>query len=128
MRKCLAFAYLQQKRICENFLAVLSKVHLSLSCPQQHFKKTIFLISCFFSFWVFECKINALWQNKLIEIVKTLFTVIARFFMQKCFSSVIWNIFVTPELWGEFSEPFRGKKQEWLSKQNSTCPEHQFCC
>ena len=48
MHKCLAFAYFQQKRICENFLADLSKVHLS--CPQQNFeKKTIFLMSHFFS-------------------------------------------------------------------------------
>ena len=42
-----SFCVLTAKRICENFLADLSKVHLS--CPQQQFEKTIFLISCFFS-------------------------------------------------------------------------------
>ena len=49
MHKCLAFAYFQQKRDCENFLADLSKVHVS--CPQQHFgKKNYFFHMCrFFS-------------------------------------------------------------------------------
>ena len=79
-----SFCVLTAKKTCEILLADLPKVHLS--CPQQHFeKKTIFLISCFFSFWVFECKIYALWQNKLIEIVKTSFTVIAGFFMKNVF-------------------------------------------
>ena len=87
-----SFCVLTAKRICENFLADLSKVHLS--CPQQQFEKTIFLISCFFSFWVFECKIYALWQNKLIEIVKTSFTVIAGFLMKIVFLQ-IFEVFST---------------------------------
>ena len=36
--------------------------------------KLVILKLCFFSFWDFECKFYALWQNKLIEIVKTSFT------------------------------------------------------
>ena len=47
---------------------------------------------------------------------------------ENCFSSNIWSFFDAPALWAECSEPFRGKKREWLSKQYSTCPEHQFFC
>ena len=49
-------------------------------------------------------------------------------FYEKCFSLNIWSFFDAPALWAECSEPFRGIKQEWLPRQNSTCPEHQFSC
>ena len=46
-------------------------------------------MSCFFSFWFFGCKFLALWQNKLIETVKTSFTVFPGFFMKNVFLYIL---------------------------------------
>ena len=78
-----SFCVLSAKTNLRKLFGRLVESALVLSTA-KFWKKNYFSDESFF-FWVFHCKFYALWQNKLIEIVKTSFTVFAGFFYEKKF-------------------------------------------